>query len=449
MIFEALTSAIFGGLALKAHLKKEGIGGNDSQKIQKLFSVSGLNVKDGNQTYTSQLIRKINHDWGTEYKYRIPRGRSFEDYEAKINVLKAGLNTKGYKFNLKQLKDLKFDKNIIENIKDLYVKEMTDNKEIELSWDGMLNIRVYNEPLPTEIPFIKGTGWKVAFGMTREKNKIIYHDFEEFPNFVEGGTARYGKSNLINVIITSLIQQKRNSVKLHLIDLKGGIELCDYANIKQCVNIAYEPEEAYKVLSNAYDEMKKMQTRIRKLGKKKIQDTNIQERHFIIIDEVGELNPEEAVDKKDEKDTAGNIIKMSEKTLKLECKKLMSQIARLGSGLGFRLILATQYPTGDIVPRQCKQNSDAKLCFRVQSGTASKVVLDETGAEDLPPIRGRAIYQMAEKRVIIQVPKIDDKTIQDTIKPHIVKKGVNKIANNKTDGERRKNIAVLERTRLS
>lgn len=31
----------------------------------------------------------------------------------------------------------------------------------------------------------------------------------------------------------------------------------------------------------------------------------------------------------------------------------MSQISRLGAGLGFRLILATQLPTWDVIPRQC------------------------------------------------------------------------------------------------
>lgn len=84
----------------------------------------------------------------------------------------------------------------------------------------------------------------------------------------------------------------------------------------------------------------------------------------------------------------------------------MSQIARLGAGLGCRQILATQYPTRDVIPRQCKQNSDAKLSFRVQSATASRVVLDEIGAESLPQIKGRAIYQTADKREILQTPVI-------------------------------------------
>ncbi|WP_075620395.1 hypothetical protein [Paenisporosarcina indica] len=59
------------------------------------------------------------------------------------------------------------------------------------------------------------------------------------------------------------------------------------------------------------------------IGKKNVQEANIKERYFIIIDEVGELNPIEAVTRE-------------ERQLKEECQTYMSQIARLGAGLGFR-----------------------------------------------------------------------------------------------------------------
>lgn len=123
----------------------------------------------------------------------------------------------------------------------------------------------------------------------------------------------------------------------------------------------------------------------------------------------------------------------------------MSQISRLGAGLGFRLVLATQYPTGDVIPRQCKQNSDAKLCFRVQSSTASRVVLDETGAEQLPQIKGRAIYQTADKRVIVQTPLITPDEIQSTIDPHIREVKPVETINQKAGT----NSIIIEKTGLS
>lgn len=258
----------------------------------------------------------------------------------------------------------------------------------------------------TDLSFV-GDGWKIPVGQIRENNELILHDFETIPHLVLGGATRYGKSNFLNMLITTLLITQPDNVKFSLIDLKGGVEFSDYENIKQVVNIAYEPEEAEEALKAVIEEMKKKQRQFRGRGFKNVQEANDCSRHFIIIDEVGELNVAEAVTKE-------------EKALKEACQTYMSQIARLGAGLGFRQILATQYPTGDVIPRQCKQNSDAKLCFRVQNGTASRVVLDEIGAEELPEIRGRAIYQTASKRQILQTPIIETKEIKKAIQPHIV-----------------------------
>lgn len=432
MIFEIASTTLMGGLALKAHFSKSGMG-NDSKKLNKIFTLSGLNVKDGSQTLTTQLMKKRNYNWGIEYRYRIPLGRCFEDYLSKQKTIEAGLNTRTVKVGIRDFKAIKIDKNFISNIQSLYTKKLMDRKEIELSYDGMLIIRVYNEPMPKMVDYLPGGGWKVFYGITREKNKPIFHDFERIPHVAFGGATRYGKSNLINSIIVSLLQQQSDHVKFHLIDLKGGVELCDYEKINQTVSIAYEPEEALKTLENAYNKMKSIQQQLRKLGKKNVQEAGIKERHFIIIDEVGELNPDEAVGKE-------------EKDLKRQCQRYMSQIARLGAGLGFRQILATQYPTGDVIPRQCKQNSDGKLCFRVQSAVASRVVLDGEGAEKLPEIKGRAIYQTADKRVIVQTPLITSDLIKKTIEPHIVIKGGHVFE--EPQRETRENIIIIEEAGL-
>lgn len=409
MIFEIVTTSVFGGIALKALVKKHGLASNDSGKIQRIISLAGLNVRDGKETLTTQLIRKQAHNWGMEYVYRLPLGRSYEEYLAKQSVIEDGLNNRRQRISIADLKALQVDANIIDNLKTLWNNKLSERKEIEILFDGLLKIRVYNEPLPSLVPFEHGFNWSVPVGMTRDRNTFRYHDFERIPHMVLGGATRYGKSNFINGMITSLLQSEPDNVSFYLIDLKGGVELCDYERIKQTVSIAYEPEEALTTLQAAYDRMRAVQSRLRFLGKKNVQEAGIKERSFIIIDEVGELNPSEAVGK-------------AEKNLKEECQKLMSQIARLGAGLGFRQILATQYPVGDCIPRQVKQNSDAKLAFRVQTAVASRVVLDEVGAEDLPEIVGRAIYQTASKREILQTPLITSEIIQSTIAPYIVEK---------------------------
>ncbi|MGE7926365.1 FtsK/SpoIIIE domain-containing protein [Lysinibacillus xylanilyticus] len=422
MLFEILTTGLMGGIALKAFSKSRGLSSNDSGKIQRIMSLSGLNVKDGKDTLTTQLVKKKQYKWGWEYKYRIPLGRSFSDYEAKLKVFEDGLNIRKKNISLSDLRQLDFNKELLLQLQQLWKTKLTEQKEIELSYDGLLIVRVYDKPLSREVAFTPGESWRVPVGVTRAMNEFKYHDFEMVPHVTLGGATRYGKSNFINSMICSLIDSQSDHVHLYLIDLKGGVELCDYENIKQTISIAYEPHEALHTLQMAYDKMRDIQRELKRLGKKNVQQAGIKERYFVVIDEVGELNASEAVTRE-------------EKLLKQECQTIMSQIARLGAGLGFRLVVATQYPVGDVIPRQVKQNSDSKLCFRVQSAVASRVVLDAEGAESLPMIKGRAIYQTADKREILQTPLITPQIIHDTIQPHIIDR----------KGERVAETAIIER----
>lgn len=243
-------------------------------------------------------------------------------------------------------------------------------------------------------------GWYVPIGLDSQRREFTL-DFSKTPHLTLGGATRYGKSNMLHSIIVSLMRSRPEDVTFTLIDLKGGIELGDYEEMKTCLGVAYEPQEALEKLRGVYIAMKSTQNHLKSQNKRKWTSS----KHFIIIDEVGELNPSEAVTSEDKK-------------LKRECQTIMSQISRLGAGLGYHLILATQYPTGDVIPRQCKQNSDAKICFRVQSGTASKVVLDEVGAEELPDIKGRAIFQRGADSFTVQSYLVTEKDIENTIKNH-------------------------------
>lgn len=56
---------------------------------------------------------------------------------------------------------------------------------------------------------------------------------------------------------------------------------------------------------------------------------------------------------------------------------------------------------------QVKMNIVTRISFIAAAQIASRVILDEIGAEDLPSIPGRAIYKV-EKNRVIQVPYIDD-----------------------------------------
>jgi len=101
-----------------------------------------------------------------------------------------------------------------------------------------------------------------------------------------------------------------------------------------------------------------------------------------------------------------------------ECQDIIVDIGRRGRAAGFRLLYATQYPTNAALPSQLRQNIGARVCFRLQTEAGSRAVLDEGGAENIPNIKGRAIYQTNEKTVL-QTVYIDNKQIDNIIKPHI------------------------------
>lgn len=440
MLAELITSAVAGGVVGIAQFQKSNIR-DDHKKIQLIAKNCGLVAKDGSEIRIHRKSKNKNNN-STEYVYQMPQGMSSKQFQEKLDHFQDGLNIKKSVLNLtvQDIKEIKLRRDIVDQIKKLMNNKQKLRKEVEISFDGMLKFRVYNEQLTSDYTFKQAMesnylGWQVPIGIDRS-GKLIKHDFEVIPHMALGGATRMGKSNFLNSLIITLLKTHGEDVQFYLVDLKGGIELSDYEDIKQTVKVAYEPEEAKEVLEKAYNSMVQMQKRIRKLNKKKIQQTNIAQRSFVIIDECGELNPDEAITKE-------------EKKLKQECQTFMSKISRLGAGCGFFLVLATQYGTGDVIPRQCKQNSDAKLCFRVRNATASNVVLDEEGAEKLPLIKGRAIYQ-TDKRHIVQTPLIESDDIQDTIKINIRSRKDDRSEKSiTTNAERRRYTPVFEETALS
>ncbi len=423
MIFDVLSTFVMGGISLKAYMNKSGVG-NDSKKLQKIFKLSGLNVKDGSQTLTTQLIKKKNYEWGSEYRYRIPLGRSFEEYLAKQKTIESGVNTRSVKIGFKDIRELKLDRNIISNIRGLRTRKLTDRKEIELIDDGLLKIRVYNDPLPIKINWEKellkvGT-WSVAIGSNR--NGTIYHDFDKRKHLIVAGATGFGKSVIMKAIITALLLSKPKDVTFSLIDLKGGPAFARFRNVKQVVNFGVDNKDASKILKDVQKTMNEDYKKIVDEGHEDVTEAGIKRRHFLVIDEAADL--------------AGD----------RESMEILTDIVRKGRGAGYYVIYATQYPSAQAIPMQIKRNIPARLCFVLDSATASVTVLDGSGAEHLPEIPGRGIYKEV-KQTILQTPYMSNDIIKKMITPHIIDQGGPTLEAPKR--ETRKNTIVIEETGLS
>lgn len=235
--------------------------------------------------------------------------------------------------------------------------------------------------------------WLVPVG---KKRKVMYHNFEHYPHMLIGGTTRFGKTVFLKSLFTTLLLTNPDRVKFIVLDLKGGLEFWKYRNLPQVQVIACDPLEACKALDQVYKSIKEREQHFRSKEWSNIADTPIKERTFVIVDEGAELSPK--------------IVHKDLKKYAELAQVYLGEISRIGGGLGFRLILATQYPTREAVSMQVKMNMVARIAFRIADQVGSRVILDETGANELKPIPGRAIYKLAESHEV-QCPYISDEMI--------------------------------------
>lgn len=408
MILELASSAVAGGILGATWLSKSG-GTSEAAKIQEIFQNSGLSKRGG----SIHLQRKSRKDWGTEYAYRIPLGLSFEDFQSKQNAFRDGLNNRRtLNISWEDFKEIDWRGNIIEQIRWLFTKN-GKQKEIEMEYDGLLKIRVYNEPMPDRFPWnpeFFEIGWRELIG--KSKTGYVYHDFEVLPNLLVAGTPGFGKSQFLKSLITSLIYRKPESVKFTLIDLKEGVSFSRFRDCRQVEGrVACNEGQAIEALKSVQSDMNATYNRLVSDGYEDVKEAGIKERHFVVIDEAADI----ADDK--------------------EAMEIIKDIARRGRAAGIRLVYSTQYPTMEAIPSQIKRNITTRLSFVLDSSTASQTVLDVGGAEELPDVPGRAIYKRLRKEVV-QTPMIENEKIKETINPHIKARDEDaSTPNRKADGE--------------
>ncbi|MGG4040128.1 FtsK/SpoIIIE domain-containing protein [Heyndrickxia ginsengihumi] len=373
MIFEVVTSIAVAGLAGYSFLKTKGTGTSDADKIQTIFTNADLSIRKGGKTETIRLQRKRKFEGGTEYIYQLPLGLSSKEVIEKKHVLEDGLNVRSnvFEFRFSDLKSLKFDKSIVRQIRGL-LKSKRKKKEIDIEFDGILRIKIYNESMPNLVEWneslLKPGTWSIPIGYTRN-GEIINHDFDKSKHLIVAGATGYGKSVILKLIVTSLICQQPENVELSLIDLKGGSAFHRFKDCMQTKYYSRDPKTAEKVLIEIQKDMNNSFLGVVDNGFEDVKEAGIKKRHFIIIDESADLS-----DYKNAMD-------------------IVTDIARRGRSAGYYLIFCTQYPTAEVIPSQTKRNVIARLCYVVDTDTASRVVLDEGGAEQLPDIPGRGIYK--------------------------------------------------------
>ncbi|MGM9925212.1 MAG: FtsK/SpoIIIE domain-containing protein [Bacillus sp. (in: firmicutes)] len=334
----------------------------DIDKIKKVFENTGLGIRKQDEIHYPILLNQSHKETYSTYIFSLPLGLYSNQFEAIIPAIEEGLN-----------------------------------KDCDCTFeDGVLKLKTFNVTLPVKWDYTEdllcANTWQIPIGKNHEG--ILYHDFEKYPHMLVGGVTRFGKTVFIKETFYTLLMNQLEHAEFYFLDLKGGLEFGKYAALPQVKGVASDLRESVELLAQIHEELKQQEKLFRQQGYTNIAESPIKKRTFIIVDEGAELSP--------------NLLEGELKKYARFCQATLSEIARIGGGIGYRMLYCTQYPTKEAVPMQIKMNIVARVSFIAAAQIASKVILDENGAEDLPSIPGRAIYKI-EKQRIVQVPYINDK----------------------------------------
>lgn len=200
-------------------------------------------------------------------------------------------------------------------------------------------------------------------------------DLAEAPHLFVAGATGSGKSVCLNAIILSLLTA-REAPELIVIDPKG----VDFADYEGCVRlrdkrIIVDMAAAVALLRELVDEMEVRQSQLRELGVRNIADArragSSMRRIVVVIDELADF-------------LMG----------KSGAEEPLVRLAQKARASGIHLILATQRPDAATFPGLLRANIPSRIALTVQKATDSRIILDETGAENLL-MRGDMLIKLA------------------------------------------------------
>jgi hypothetical protein len=210
---------------------------------------------------------------------------------------------------------------------------------------------------------------------------VHYKDLADMPHLLIAGASGSGKSVMLNVLLTALTKQmKPEAMQLILIDPKR-VELSQFSRVPHLVQpIVFNDQEATEVLRFAVEEMERRYGLLSEVGARRIEDFDGGlPRIVIVIDEFADLMMTGGSKKHKQ---IVDIFEGETESMP-SAQDYIIRIAQKARAVGIHLVLATQRPSADVVTGLIRANLPTKICFMVSSAVNSRIVLDQTGAEEL------------------------------------------------------------------
>ncbi len=313
-----------------------------------------------------KIIKRQRLMQGTRYVMAFPLGRTLKDVTDKADALSTALGV-----------------------------------DVVLGRDGgRLILDVPGAPLPTFVMFsprlleMTRGRWRTVVGLGAMD--WVIHDFDDRPHLLVAGLTRKGKTTfLANLIATLHLSHGVDDVDLVGIDLKPrALDFRRFPGVWS--KLIDDTDDALNFLVGVREEMYRRAALLEEVGVRNARQYEAVtgekfRRLFIIVDEFANAAKNEAHG--------------------VSIKKELASICALGAGFGIHCILCTQRPDREVVDGQIRANIGTVLCFQVSTDIQSRVVLGKNGAERIPPIEGRAIYQ-TDKEEFVQVPILTDESLR-------------------------------------
>ncbi|WP_370458182.1 DNA translocase FtsK 4TM domain-containing protein [uncultured Clostridium sp.] len=250
------------------------------------------------------------------------------------------------------------------------------------------------------------TNKNLAFALGKDiTGKCIVGDLSKMPHMLIAGATGSGKSVCINTLIISLLYKySPDQVKLLMVDPKV-VELSVYNGIPHLlIPVVTDPKKAAGALNWAVNEMNKRYNLFSQMKVKNIESYNnllkkgqIKEKLpyiVVIVDELADLMMACPNDVED----------------------YICRLAQMARAAGMHLIIATQRPSVDVITGVIKANIPSRISFAVSSGTDSRTILDQVGAEKLLGRGDMLYYPLGENKPIrIQGAFISEEEVENVV----------------------------------
>ena len=202
-------------------------------------------------------------------------------------------------------------------------------------------------------------------------------DLARMPHLLVAGSTGSGKSVAVNGIISSILMKARpDEVKFMMVDPKM-VELSVYNDIPHLlIPVVTNPRKASRALQKVVDEMENRYELFSKVGARNIAGFNAKVAEYNVQSEMKQVPLPLIV----------VIVDELADLMMVASKEVEDAIIRLGQkarAAGIHMILATQRPSVDVISGLIKANVPSRVAFAVSSGTDSRTILDENGAEKL------------------------------------------------------------------